>query len=260
MHRYARFVAPVAARDDGAVARSEQGGEPVGTVGLLSRFPVKSTAGEALAAAVVTERGLVGDREWAVFTSDGGIASGKNSHRFRLVEGLLDWRSTAGAGSAPELRGPGGDTYRADDPAASDALSLAFNRRLELRREAAVSHYDQCPVHLVTASSMRRVSELVGRPVDPRRLRANIVLDTEGVGFLEDDWVDAELAIGPEVVLRFGPQMVRCLMVDRPQVDVSPLPRILVTLGREHDVLLGIQAHVVRTGTISLGDHARLLG
>lgn len=231
----------------------------MGSVEALARFPVKSTAGEALASAVVTELGLDDDREWAIFTSDGGIASGKNSQRFRLVEGLLDWGSRVREGAAPELAGPGGEIYRADDPAASDALSLAFNRRLELRREVGVRRHDQCPVHLVTTSSMRRISELVGRPVDPRRLRANIVLDTEGVGFLEDAWVDAELAIGRDVVLRFGPPMIRCVMVDTPQVDVSPLPRMLVTLGREHDVLLGIQAHVVRAGTIALGDQARLL-
>ena len=86
------------------------------------------------------------------------------------------------------------------------------------------------------------------------------MLDTEGAAeWLEDDWVGAELAIGSEVVLRFGPPMVRCVMVDTPQVDVSPLPRILVTLGREHDVLLGIQAQVVRAGTIAVGDAARLV-
>lgn len=241
-----------------------QGGEPVGSVRLLSRFPVKSTAGEALAAVVVTQRGLAADREWAIFTSDDKIASGKDSRRFRLVDGLLDWRSTAVPGAAPELRDPAGNTYRADDATASDALSLAFNRRLELRSAGAVSHHDQCPVHLVTTSSMRRIAALVGREVDPRRLRANIVLDTDGGAgldghWLEDEWVDAELAVGPEVVLRLGPPMKRCVMVDRPQVDVSPLPRILVTLGREHDVLLGIQARVLRPGTISLGDAARLL-
>ncbi|HEV2887924.1 MAG TPA: MOSC N-terminal beta barrel domain-containing protein [Jatrophihabitans sp.] len=61
----------------------------VGTVALLARYPVKSMRGEQLASAEVERRGLVGDREWAVYTPDGGIGSGKSSRRFRRVDGLL---------------------------------------------------------------------------------------------------------------------------------------------------------------------------
>jgi len=60
----------------------------VGSVGLLSHYPVKSTGGQALTSAVLGDRGLRHDREWAVDTSDGGIASGKTTRRFRKVEGL----------------------------------------------------------------------------------------------------------------------------------------------------------------------------
>jgi len=84
------------------------------------------------------------------------------------------------------------------------------------------------------------------------------VLDTEGTGFVEDGWTGAELALGPEVVLLLGPGMPRCVMVDQPQADVLPDPPLLRTLGRTHDVLLGLQANVIRPGTISLGDTARL--
>lgn len=91
-----------------------------------------------------------------------------------------------------------------------------------------------------------------------RRLRANIVLDTEGSGFLEDAWLGGELALGPDVVLRLGPGMPRCVMVDQPQADVPAGPPMLRTLGRVHGVLLGLQAHVLQTGAISLGDTARL--
>jgi uncharacterized protein YcbX len=61
----------------------------VGTVSLLARYPVKSMRGEQLERAEIEPRGLVGDRTWAVYTSDGGIGSGKSSRRFRRVDGLL---------------------------------------------------------------------------------------------------------------------------------------------------------------------------
>lgn len=240
------------------------GGTAVGKVSLLCRFPVKSTAGESLSSAAVGDRGLQHDREWAVYTADGGIASGKTTRRFRKVEGLMSWWSTVAPADAfgdelPVLHGPDGESSRVDDTAAADALSRAFGRPLTLRRETTVRHHDDCGVHLVTTSSIRRVEQLVGGRVDARRLRANIILDTVGVGFEEDAWTDAELAVGPEVVLRLGPGMPRCVMVDQLQADVPAGPPMLKALGRTHDLMLGLQAHVLQTGTISLGDTARLL-
>ena len=40
--------------------------EPVGTIGALWRFPVKSMLGEQLDAVDVTEGGIVGDRAYAL--------------------------------------------------------------------------------------------------------------------------------------------------------------------------------------------------
>lgn len=239
------------------------GGTVVGTVHLLGRFPVKSTAGEALPAATVSRRGLLYDREWAAYTADGGIASGKTTRRFRKLEGLMHWRSTMAAADEsgrvlPALHSPDGGTYRVDEPAAAEALSRAFGQPLTLRRETTIRHHDECAVHVVTTSSIRRVEQLVGGRVDVRRLRANIVLNTAGTGFVEDAWTDGELTLGSEVVLRLGASMPRCVMIDQPQADVPAGPPALRALGRTHDVLLGLQAHVIHTGTISIGDPARL--
>lgn len=185
-------------------------------------------------------------------TADGGIVSGKTTRRFRRVDGLMDWLSGVPAGDRlPTLQSPDGDTYRVDDPAASEALTRAFGRPLTLCPETRIRHHDECGVHLVTTSAICRVEQLIGGGLDVRRLRANIVLATQGSGFLEDAWTGGELALGPEVVLRLGAGMLRCVIVDQPQADVpsgAPLP---ATLGRIHDVLLGLQAQVVRTGTIS---------
>lgn len=239
-------------------------GAVVGTVRLLNRYPVKSTAGEALPSAVVGDRGLLHDRGWAVYTADGGIASsGKTTRRFRKLEGLMSWRSTVAHADGcseelPALHSPDGGIYRVDEPAAAEALSRVFGQPLTLRRETTTRHHDECAVHLVTTSSIRRVEQLVGGRVDDRRLRANIVLQTEGIGFVEDTWTGGELALGPEVVLQLGPGMPRCVMVDQPQADVAAGPPALKALGRAHEILLGLQAQVIRPGTVSIGDTARL--
>jgi len=239
-------------------------GTLVGTVELLSRFPVKSTSGEELGSAVVGRRGLQHDREWALYTSDGGIGSGKTTRRFRKLEGLMHWRSTVAPDAAdgrervPVLHSPAGASYRVDDPEAASALSRAFGRSVTLRRETDVPHHDECAVHLVTTSSLRHLEDVVGGPVDARRLRANVLIRTHGTGFVEDSWTGAELALGPEVVLRLGDGMPRCVVIDRSQADVPAGPPLLRPLGETHELVLGVQAQVVRAGLVSVGDEAVL--
>lgn len=238
----------------------------VGTVQALYRYPVKSTAGQVLDLAEVDPRGLVLDRTWAVRTDDGGIGSGKTSHRFRKLDGLLRWRSgvsgtsDASAGGAGDvwLEDPDGRRWRAGDAGADAALSAAFGRLLGLEAEAGTPYHDDSGVHLVTTSSLRRAGALAGGVVDARRLRPNLVLATEDEGFVEDAWEGAELEVGPEVVLRLGEPMPRCVMVDQAHADVDAGPRVLKTLGREHSTFLGLKAEVVHGGTLRVGDEARL--
>ena len=141
----------------------------VGRVLTLARFPVKSTAGEVLQTVEVDQRGLVRDRGWAVYTADGGIASGKTSRRFRKIDGLMKWRSTAPADSndVPQLHSPRGSSYSVDDPRAAEALTHNFGQPLTLRPERSMSHYDDCPIHLVTTSSIRQIESFIGSPESP---------------------------------------------------------------------------------------------
>ena len=63
-----------------------------GTVVSLWRYPVKSMLGEELNSSLVTERGLLGDRTYAVIDKQTGkVASAKN---LRKMGNLFDFRST----------------------------------------------------------------------------------------------------------------------------------------------------------------------
>ena len=230
----------------------------IGTVAALARFPVKSMGGEPVAAAVVEARGVVADRLWAVYTADGGLGSGKTSKRFRRIDGLLDYRSWL-AGDHVLLEGPDGNVLVAGDPQSDAALSALFDRPLTLRRESDVQHHDDSPVHLFTTAALRGVSALVGDDVDPRRFRANILVDSEGTGFPEDGWHDRQLAIGREVILRLGPGMPRCVMTSAAQRDLPADSRVLKSLGARPGVEFGLMVDVVRGGVIREGDEATLL-
>src|SRR6266508_627785 len=72
-----------------------------GSDGGLWRYPVKSMMGEELNAAEVTERGLVGDRQFAVVdASTGKVAGAKNPRKWG---NFFDFRA---AYVEPPERGP----------------------------------------------------------------------------------------------------------------------------------------------------------
>ena len=232
--------------------------ERVGRVAALARYPVKSMAGEHLDRLDIEERGAVGDRVWAVYTPDGGIGSGKTTRRFRRIEGLLDLRARLD-GDVPTITFPDGRELTADR--AGDAVSDLLGRPLRLARETTVQHHDDSPLHLVTTAAVRRVEELAGAAPEPARFRANLLLDVAGTGFVEDDWRGRRMAIGSEVVVRLGPGMPRCVMVDmaQPHEGLPDDGRLLKALAAIHDLDFGLMVDVEETGRIQVGDPATLL-
>jgi uncharacterized protein len=216
---------------------------------------VKSLGGEALESAVVDHRGLVGDRLWAVRDVDGKLGSGKSTRRFRRMPGLLELTARYDDDRVPVVGFPDGRQLRADSAEIASALSGHVGRPVTLQPETEVSHFDEGPLHLVTSSSIARLSELHGREVDVRRLRANLVIDTgTRPRFDEDDWVGRRLGIGSEVSVRIREPMIRCVMVDLPQVGLAADGTLLSTLGRVNDTQLGLVVDVISGGTVRLGD------
>lgn len=225
-------------------------------VASLHRYPVKSTVGERLEVADVVARGLRGDRLWAVRDDDGKLGSGKSTRRFRRMEGLLDLVASYD-GDVPVVTFPDGRGLRGDDPAVHQALSAHVGRPVTLGREGEVSHFDDGPVHLVTTGSLGAVAELLGEPVDPRRVRPNLVVDTGDLaGLVEDGWVGSRLQVGA-VVLEVVARMPRCVMVNLPQVGLGAT-RVLDVVGDLNDANLGVLATVVTPGRVRVGDDVRL--
>lgn len=224
-------------------------------IAVLRRYPVKSLVGERLEVAELVDRGLRGDRLWAVLDEDGKLGSGKSSRRFRKMEGLLELAASYD-GDVPVVSFPSGRSLRGDDPAIHQALSEHVGRPVRLGREAEVSHFDDGPVHLVTTSSLRAVGERLGEEVDPRRFRPNLVVDTgDQDGLVEDSWVGKRLQVG-DVVLEVTDLMPRCVMVNLPQIGLEAT-RVLEAVGDLNDANLGVLATVVTPGRVRVGDEVR---
>jgi uncharacterized protein YcbX len=186
-----------------------------GTVIRLWRYPVKSMLGEACARLDLDERGVVGDRAFAVRDVDGRLGSGKTTRRFRKIDDLLSF-SAAQDHDVARITFPDGRAMRADDAHVHAALSDALGQPVTLTREAAVSHLDVGPLHLLTTASLARLkAQAPDLAADDRRFRPNVLIDVPGNVQVERQWIGETLRVGNDVGLRVSDATERCVMVCR---------------------------------------------
>ncbi|MDQ3786055.1 MAG: MOSC domain-containing protein [Actinomycetota bacterium] len=173
------------------------------------------------------------------------------------MDGLLDL-SAVYDGSTPVVGFPDGRKLRGDSPDLDAALSEHVGRAVVLGREAAVSHFDEGPLHLVTSASCDTLARAHGHEVDARRTRANLVLACEGHGFPELGWVGRRLRLGTDVVVLVRDVMPRCVMLNAAQDGLPADPSLLRTVTDVAAGALGVVADVERGGRVTVGDAAVL--
>ncbi|MGY6019820.1 MOSC domain-containing protein [Streptomyces spinosirectus] len=246
----------------------------MGTVAALYRYPVKSMLGEAVPAAAVTERGLAGDRTYAVLDGTGGVGSAKHPRKWG---DLLRCRGRLDDSGRVRVVLPDGAVLEVEDPDLDERLSKLLGRpvfvsadvpergRLEravpeyeggvpeaVRKSASVdatgesittgsvapgTFFDFGRVHLVTTASLDRMRAV--RPAgdfDVRRFRPNLVVDTEGgPGFPEDAWPGSQLRVG-EALFRVVVPTPRCVIPTLGHGELPPDPGIMRAVAREHRI------------------------
>ena len=225
-----------------------------GTVSGAWRYPVKSLVGEAQDALTLNGRGIVGDRVFAVYGTDGKIGSGKSTRRFRRMTGLLGCSAHL-VDDGVRVSMPDGSECNAPSEDATARLSDLLGERVEVRRERDVSHLDAAPVHVLTTASLAWLSARLGaEEVDVARFRPNILIATpdRAAGRVEDSWVGARLSMGTAILEVTG-RAERCVMVTMGQTGLDADERILRLLAEESEACFGVYARVVTVGTIPVG-------
>lgn len=247
--------------------------DAVGTLAALWRYPVKSMMGEEIDAAELTDRGLRGDRAWAlVDRNTGKVASAKNPRLWaRLFDCRASFATSPGADAErPSVRIalPDGTTVTTDQDDADRALSRLLGREvtlaatppeapmfedywpdieglpfrdvvtdLPLAMSAPGTFFDYAPVHLLTTAALDTLRR--ARPesrFEVRRFRPNFVIAPANgaVGFLENAWVSRTLAIGDRVRLDVVAPCPRCVMTTLAQGDLPKDTEILRTAARHN--------------------------
>lgn len=266
----------------------------LGSVVSLWRYPVKSMMGEELNAADVTQRGLLGDRAYAlVDPSNGKVASAKNPRKWAK---LFDCRAafvepprTGEKIPVVQITLPNGTVVTSEQIDLNQILSRLLGRDATLattppntpgleeywpdmeglaHRETvtdesmpAGTFFDCAVTHVVTTFTIDRLRVLYpqGR-FEIRRFRPNIVVEPASGErtFIENAWIGQTLAVGDEVRLNVTGPCPRCVMTTLAQGDLPKDPGILRTAAQHNQVNVGVYAAVVRGGTIRRGDPVSL--
>jgi uncharacterized protein len=264
--------------------------EVAAAVATLWRYPVKSMMGEEINSSVVTPRGLLGDRAYAlVDQTTGKVVSAKNPRRwpgmfrFRagyleapdLHEGLPPVRITMPDGgsvtsSQPDLdsllsRAVGSSVALHSQPPATpkleeywpDVENLAHRETVTEEAMPPNSFFDGAVVHILTTSTLERLQTIYpGGRFEARRFRPNLVVAPAeaDLGFIENEWVGRTLAIGSQVRLKVTCVTGRCVMTTLAQGDRPRDVGILKAAVAGNRANVGIYASVERGGVIRAGD------
>jgi uncharacterized protein YcbX len=254
----------------------------IGTVAALWRYPVKSFRGESLREAMLTERGLAGDRQWALRELDrGGIMSARTWPSMLDLRAVYEADPVAHPDATVRIDLPGGGAIVAGDPAADRLLSQFFRRAVRMERIRAErmtseefdavargdafpprrDFFDEDVVHLIASGTLDHMRALKpGSDFDPRRFRMNIYVDTgaEADGFVEDRWLGGMLEIGGAGIVGMRPA-IRCAITTHPQWDLPHDAAILRTAWRHHQAYAGVFAAVGTPGPVRVGDTITLV-
>lgn len=240
-------------------------------VNSIWRYPVKSMLGEEMLSSHVSERGLTGDRQFALLELETGkVASAKNPRKWAK---LLDCYAKLNNFNKVDISLWGGATVSSRQPDCAKILSDYFERGVKLiatypqntdtlsfevyypdikelayqdttvtspisRGAPSGTFYNFAPVHIVTKASLRKIQELApDSTFDFRRFRPNLVIETapEAVGFIENEWVGRTLKIGDEVEMQV---IVAC-----PRCVVTTLSQAENTLVKDEKVLRSVVQH-----------------
>ena len=270
----------------------------IGAIASLHTHPVKSMQGGSSDCVRVTARGVEHDRALALIDqATGKVVSAKLPHRW----GKMLECSARVSQDRIVIALPDGRQLAADDENVESALSQLFGRQVRLRSwtvsgleldregdnlddgadvtdqsiESLVigqgaplgGFFDFAPLHLISSASLAAVARDQNvEAADPRRFRANVVVESNGSAFEENDWSGRRIAIGENLIVEGIVATPRCAVPTLAQPGLTAQPRLTNAIGKINRLpifdlgdlpCLGAYATVVDEGTIRVGDVVR---
>ncbi len=146
--------------------------------------------------------------------------------------------------------------WPAGDLALDAALCEAMDADVALSPETDVPHFDDGAVSLIGTATLDWCARELDVDADPRRLRVNLVVETDEP-FIEETWFGRRLTAG-SAVLAPVQRVERCRTIDLAQDGVEERTRWLKGLGATRDLRVAVYCDVAETGELAVGDTVAL--
>lgn len=238
---------------------------PIGTIQSLFRYPVKSMRGEQITSTQVEPYGFYGDRSHAFI--DPAKTGWSRFITARKYPQMLSYQAALGQDGSDDsfpsltITNDHNETFTWDE-------GFLLHMRGQIREDITMEQHlpnsptllavDASSILLVTEASIRQLEQLWGKPVDPRRFRPNIVVQTpDNTPFIETDWIGQQIQIGEgedAVRLQIDEPCERCVLITIDPDTYQRDPSLLKTLHQERQAFFGVYASVVKTGRIRQDD------
>jgi len=237
----------------------------IGQVEAIFRYPVKSMGGEPLAVGELGWHGLEGDRRLAFRRLDdrGGFPWLTASQ----LPDLLLFAPLRREGGGPEdlpthVRTPDGHEMPLFGPELAAEVRRRYGAPVEMMQ---LKHgiFDDGSLSLIASDTVREIGRLVGRSLDVRRFRPNVVVRLRrSVPFQEDEWLGGVLSFGagndaPAIAVTMHD--VRCSVVNLDPDSASPTTDVLKAVVHANQNKAGIYGAVTRIGRLAVGQTIFLL-
>jgi uncharacterized protein YcbX len=200
----------------------------------LWRYPVKSLAGEPLHEAELTLDGVAGDRAVHV----------RNARSFltgRVRHGLLAIPATTGDDGTPLVAG-----FRWDSREAAEVIRTRGGADAELAAYSGPERFDVANLLVATDGTVDQFGH------DIRRLRPNLLISGVPAGS-ERSWPGRGVAIG-DAVIGIHSLRDRCVVTSIDPDSGNRTPEVFRRIRRDFAGQLGLNAWVIRGGTVRLHD------
>jgi len=244
---------------------SERGMTVIGRVCELVRYPVKSMAGVTAESAYLGFHGIAGDRRFAFrrLADESGFPFLTAGRFPELVTYRPIGRTDVSGEPLPtHVRTPSGSEMEVRGEELRDEISRRSGHAVELMM-LRFGIFDDAPVSVISLATIAAIGREAGLEMDRRRMRANVVLETDRLdAFLEDDWVGGTLFFGegPEApAVSVTARDERCAMVNFHPETGQQDPRVMKAVVRMNGNYAGVYATVVRAGSIHVGESVRLV-
>ena len=238
---------------------------PLGRVCELVRYPVKSMFGIATDSAFLGFHGITGDRRFAFRRV--GDSSGFPWLTASRCHELILYQPAGGTEVNGEplpthVRTPDGSVLELRSDDLRNEIARRWGGEVELMM-LKNGIFDDAAVSLISLTTLAAIGRASGVEVDRRRLRPNVVLETDSLDpFMEDSWVGGTLvfgdgADGPAVSVTARDQ--RCVMINLDPETAAADARVTKAVAGMNGNNAGVYGTVVRAGILHAGQPVRLV-